>query len=86
MAGIAKMVASGDASLGEMQVRPMICGAFKQIIQPSNKLREVDELSVVSLVTLVSIKPEYFRGELMLPVSLQYRTAVICSYPDQLTQ
>ncbi|GAU90118.1 hypothetical protein RvY_02583 [Ramazzottius varieornatus] len=70
MSGIAKMVASGDASLGETQVRPMICGAFKQIIQPSNKLREVDELLVMSLVTLAAFKPEYFRGELMLSAML----------------
>ncbi|OQV15849.1 Integrator complex subunit 1 [Hypsibius exemplaris] len=60
---VVKMVVSGDSSMGESQIAPMICGAVKQLVQ--NRHKEVDELLVMTLFRLAALKPEYFRTQLV---------------------
>ena len=64
---VVKMVASGDSSMGETQIVPLICGAVKQLVQ--NRHKDIDDILVLALSRLAALKPEYFRCEVVRSVS-----------------
>ncbi|XP_055341528.1 integrator complex subunit 1-like isoform X2 [Paramacrobiotus metropolitanus] len=64
LATVSRQVVSGECSMSDEKLCALICGAIRQLHQ--NRHKDVDELMLLSLSRLATVRPELFRNNTVL--------------------